>query len=118
MDFKLIETVINFDVNGHVFTLDIGEAETGEKATALVNACFVEGSTSDDVLPKVREAMDNLLGEGAADKLLATCSATNEVQIRRLGLGIGTAVNKRRVEMILSAFTPEPTTAKASEKAN
>lgn len=106
MEIKFIDTKAPFIVNGHEFVLDVGELDTGEKAQALKDCCFDEKASSVEVIDNIRKNIDNLFGDGAANRVLEGCSPTNEVQIRRLALAISGGVAKKRTDMVLSAFTP------------
>lgn len=104
MEIKFIDTSATFLINGHEFVLDVGEIEPGEKAEALKACCFEEFPSSAEGIAKLRDSINQLLGEGAADRVLAGCSPTNEVQIRRMALAISGGVLVKRTEMVLSAF--------------
>ena len=118
MDYKFIDTKAVLVINGRQFSLDIGEIEVGENAEALIAACFDSKVGSTELISNVRAALDKLLGAGAADTLLKDISATNEIQVRRLGLAVGSGVNKKRAEMILSAFTSMAQDAPEEQRAD
>lgn len=103
MDYKFVETVMRITINGHEFTIDAGELETAKKGKDLAVISYA-APESEDGLAEVRRAIDDLLGEGALERVMVGQPNINDLQIRRLAATLGGAVNKRRVDLLVEAF--------------
>ena len=103
MEIKFVDTVLKLIINGAEFSVDVGEIEQAEIAAALITLAFEDGPRG-EVIPRIREKLDVLLGAGAAETIFSGQSPTNDLAHRKIAAEVGKAITGKRAEILLEAF--------------